>query len=51
MSASQKVPMSRAMRAARHVAEDMGLGKDDRDLAVLAELLAYHAGIELEEDR
>lgn len=46
----QKVPMSRAIEAARHVAEDMGLSKDDRDLAVLAGLLAYHAGIEIEEE-
>lgn len=47
---AQKVPMSRAIEAARRVAEDMGLSKDDRDLAVLAGLLAYHAGIEIEEE-
>lgn len=51
MSASQKVPMSRAIEAARHVAKNMGLSEDDRDLAVLAGVLAYHAGHELEEDR
>lgn len=47
---AQKVPMSRAIEAARRVAEDMGLSKDDRGLAVLAGLLAYHAGIEIEEE-
>lgn len=46
----QKVPMSRAVEAARRVAEDMGLSKDDKDLAVLAGLLAHHAGIEIEEE-
>lgn len=47
---AQKVPMSSAIEAARHVAEDMGLSKNDSDLAVLAGLLAYHAGIEIEEE-
>jgi|GEM_PF-6534620 len=45
-----KVPMTRAIEAARRVAKDMGLSRDDRDLAVLAGLLAYHAGIEIEEE-
>lgn len=46
----QKVPMSRAVEAARRVADNMGLSKNDKDLAVLAGLLAYHAGIEIEEE-
>ena len=46
----QKVPMSRAIEAARRVAEGMGLSTDERDLAVLAGLLAHHAGIELTEE-
>lgn len=46
----QKVPMSRAIEAARRVAEDMGLSRDEKDLAVLAGLLAHHAGITIEKD-
>lgn len=45
----QTVPMSRAVEAARHVAKDMGLSENDKDLTVLAGLLAHHAGIELKE--
>ena len=47
---AQKVPMSRAVEAARRVADNMGLSKDDKDLAVLAGLLAHHAGITIEKE-